>query len=304
MIDVKTIYRKSKDANHLLGLYSTHQDYDMLIDYDCDLRDAETGETIIKFRKNVIDKNLITNAFKAVESHTQKISTLRRPYGHSNEHHKTHSNVIGYYVDNIGNNTVRKRHNLYKPFRSNISRWSLAHQQEFDNDVKPMLLRLTELYKQLWESMYNPHMIEARRTEFSIEDTPFSTITINRDWKSFYHKDKKNSPIGVGNLVVYEGSKYEGGFLVFPNYRVAVDVRMGDVLFMNQFKIHGNTDIIKEREDVIGRLSFVSYLHDGLIKDLVHNPSLAQYGQYLYELNEIQRGLSPPCQNPRRRSRR
>jgi hypothetical protein len=55
---------------------------------------------------------------------------------------------------------------------------------------------------------------------------------------------------------------------------------------MNQFCLHGNTPIIKENPDSIGRVSFVTYLHNGLMEDLKNNPTIADYYRYLYEIDE------------------
>lgn len=51
------------------------------------------------------------------------------------------------------------------------------------------------------------------------------------------------------------------GLLVFPQHRVAVDIREGDVLFMQAHRdIHGNTPIVGDGK----RLSIVTYLKHGL----------------------------------------
>ena len=59
--------------------------------------------------------------------------------------------------------------------------------------------------------------------------------------------------------------KYTGGYLVFPEYRVAVNVRPGDLLLVNNHEIiHGNTPI--ETYDDGERISLVCYLREGMLE--------------------------------------
>ena len=92
-------------------------------------------------------------------------------------------------------------------------------------------------------------------------DTVFTTITVNRNWRTACHKDAGDYPQGFGNLVVLEGGAYKGGYTGFPKYRVAVDVREGDFLAMDVHQWHCNTEI-----EAVGseyeRISVVSYARE------------------------------------------
>ena len=61
------------------------------------------------------------------------------------------------------------------------------------------------------------------------------------------------------NLAVIEHGKYTGGETCFPQYGIGVNVRGGDVLFMDVHQPHGNLPINKKTEDTT-RLSIVCYL--------------------------------------------
>jgi hypothetical protein len=60
-------------------------------------------------------------------------------------------------------------------------------------------------------------------------------------------------------LEVIERGKYTGGETCFPQYGIGVNVRSGDVLFMDVQHPHGNMPINKETEEAI-RLSIICYL--------------------------------------------
>ena len=46
-----------------------------------------------------------------------------------------------------------------------------------------------------------------------------------------------------------EENKYHGGYFVLPQYRVAIDMRHGDILVCNVHEWHGNTALYETEED-------------------------------------------------------
>ena len=75
------------------------------------------------------------------------------------------------------------------------------------------------------------HKIQHKRaheTPFVIDNTAFSTVTINYNWRTALHKDAGDLREGYGNLVVLEEGDYEGGSTGFPQFGICVDVREGD----------------------------------------------------------------------------
>jgi hypothetical protein len=82
-----------------------------------------------------------------------------------------------------------------------------------------------------------------RENGWGLGATVFTTVTVNRNYRTAVHKDAGDYPRGYGNLSVIEGDPYEGGYTGFPKYRVAVDVRTGDFLAMNVHEWHGNTEM-------------------------------------------------------------
>ena len=118
----------------------------------------------------------------------------------------------------------------------------------------------------------------SKTPDFQILDTAFSTATINYNWQTALHRDAGDFEEGFGNLVILEDPgkermKWKGGFLGFPQYKVAVDVRNGDYLAMDVHQWHANTEIIpidkshhSKAELEHARLSIVSYLRKNMIK--------------------------------------
>jgi hypothetical protein len=68
---------------------------------------------------------------------------------------------------------------------------------------------------------------------------------------------------GFGVLTVLHAGTYTGGHLVFPKYRVAVDLRTGGVLLADVHEAHGNTPLIGTPGSFV-RLSLVCYYRAGM----------------------------------------
>ena len=123
-----------------------------------------------------------------------------------------------------------------------------------------MVQDIDRLYRKLIPKEYGAQRKKADETHFKIPKTAFTTVTTNVNYQTTVHTDKGDDSEGFGNLAVIErGSHYSGGETCFPQYGLGVDVRTGDVLFMDVHQPHANLPIKKEGEDSI-RLSIVCYL--------------------------------------------
>ena len=66
-------------------------------------------------------------------------------------------------------------------------------------------------------------------------------------------------------LTLSNDGRYTGGYLIFPQIRVAVNVRPGDLLLVNNHEvIHGNTPIVCEEGSE--RVSLVVYLREKMLE--------------------------------------
>jgi hypothetical protein len=131
-------------------------------------------------------------------------------------------------------------------------------------------------FKKLVPEAYIKQYEQASMTpEYQILDTAFSTATINYNWQTALHRDVGDFEDGFGNLVILEDPRHdrhtwEEGYLGFPQYKVAVDVRNGDFLAMDVHQWHSNTPIKMDNTNGTrlepARLSVVSYLRKNMVK--------------------------------------
>ena len=102
--------------------------------------------------------------------------------------------------------------------------------------------------------------------KFVIEGTPFTTVTVNKTFRTAAHRDAGDFTEGMSNLLTLSNDgRYTGGYLIFPEIRVAVNVRPGDLLLVNNHEvIHGNTPIVCEEGSE--RVSLVVYLREKMLE--------------------------------------
>lgn len=157
----------------------------------------------------------------------------------------SNSSIVG-YIDNI-------RHN--EPCR--LTAFSRKYFQKY-NDGIPFIQEIDNAFRENVPDAWKLQRDEAMITNFHIENTAFSTVTVNYNFRTALHKDTGDFEEGFGNLVVCQ-KDISGGWLLFPRYKVGIIPYNGDFIAMDVHEWHCNSDIIKENENAY-RLSFVCYL--------------------------------------------
>lgn len=132
----------------------------------------------------------------------------------------------------------------------------------------PFLQALDRGFKELlpWRWGNQKEAADKLDKRFLVPDTVFTTITVNKSFRTACHRDAGDLNEGLSNLLVVGKGDYTGGYLVFPEYRVAVNVRPGDLLLVNNHEIiHGNTEIKLSSEDS-ERISLVCYFREKMLE--------------------------------------
>ena len=139
----------------------------------------------------------------------------------------------------------------------------------------PFLQSLATGFRSLLPVRYSAQMKAASKLDkrFLVPETPFTTITVNKTFRTAAHYDAGDYTEGLSNLLTLSNDgKYTGGYLIAPEYRVAVNVRPGDLLLINNHEVmHGNTPIVCEEGSE--RISLVCYFREKML----------ELGSYEYE---------------------
>ena len=87
----------------------------------------------------------------------------------------------------------------------------------------------------------------------------FTTVTVNINFQTACHQDAGDLAEGFGVMTCTRAGEYTGGYLVLPQYRVAVDYGTTDVLFADVHLWHGNTAMKRVGNSLFNRITCVHY---------------------------------------------
>lgn len=128
--------------------------------------------------------------------------------------------------------------------------------------IIPMIKKLDSMYANFTPENHAEQLALARLTpDYQIDDTAFSTVTVNYNWRTACHKDSGDYHNGYSVIIVAEEGKYKGGYLGYPKFGVCVDVRNGDFILKDPHQYHCNTEIIPITNDYT-RLSMIFYYRE------------------------------------------
>ena len=290
-----------------------------LVKEDTDVYYNDNGiyKLLLKFRKNVISDDLIDIGWQSYKDlakpsrgrgasagpinssglywskrdlvDTKKWSTGYMIKGKKSKmkvNNQVASNPVGFYE--ASNNFSKLPCRLTHFTRCNFKKY---------NEGLPFIQRIDQLFQEL---IPNAHMKQLERANltnnFKIPNTSFSTVTINRNFRTALHKDAGDFKGGFGNLTVIERGKYHGGYTVFPQFGIGIDLRNNDFVAMDVHQWHSNTELYETESDKLfnstlksefndnseigtagiyekyTRLSFVCYLREKIIKCDNDNP--------------------------------
>lgn len=151
--------------------------------------------------------------------------------------------------------------------------WTAANREKFEMAL-PLMECASGIFKSELPIRYAGQMDAASKldAEFRIGQTPYTTVTINKSFRTACHRDAGDLcddgtqavPRGFSSLtVVTNGKDFDGFYLCFPQYRVACNVKNGDFIMMDAHKIHGNVPLISS-DPGFERLSLVFYYREAM----------------------------------------
>jgi len=121
--------------------------------------------------------------------------------------------------------------------RKNLEKWQ---------SLFPLFEEMSGWFKSWVPDRYaeQNHVVMDTHPDWVIPNTVFTTITINNSYSTGVHTDKGDLDEGFSCLAVARRGTYRGGYLTFPEYRLAVDMQDGDLMLMDAHDWHGNTQMI------------------------------------------------------------
>jgi hypothetical protein len=258
----------NEEISHLSNTHINPSQIEFIISDDANVYD-KNGELILLFRKKKLSLDKINLFYDNVKSFASShFSTSRgmtsggiKGKSTLKDNPRIKTNIIGYF-----NRFTPTQHKLIKTsgitFDLNIrqTHFMMKYPDKFERTL-PLLQEINDLYKKYVPINYSLQKKKADETPFTIPNTAFTTATLNLNFCTTIHRDMGDDKEGFGNLAVIERGTYKGGETCFPQFGFGVDVRTGDILFMNVHQWHGNLSIEPENNEV-QRLSIVAYLRE------------------------------------------
>lgn len=245
----------------LKGTFLGEDSYDLLVTEDADGYDLN-GKLLFRYRKGAMPLEVIRSGYEAfkssIRSTTMRITASggRKQFytradgtkSNTKVGNSVETSVVG-YIDASGKVPYCRKTAFTKDYF-----------RKFSAGV-PFIKHVDGLYKDLCPEHYERQMNIAKATDinYRIEDTSFTTVTVNKNFRTAVHKDAGDYPGGFGNLCVYREGSWGGAYFCLPEFRVAIDMQNTDMLFVDVHRWHGNTPF--HGEEYL-RVSFVMYYRE------------------------------------------
>jgi hypothetical protein len=133
-----------------------------------------------------------------------------------------------------------------------VSAWTRDHTAAA-SALLPIFTAMLDEYARVAPKEY---ALQKTRCKQRFLDLPFSSAALNCNLRTGLHKDRNDLPGTMGIMLVAGDDKVRGHELVFPEYGIAVDVRVGDVLVFDSRLWHANAKATNRAYD---RRSLVMY---------------------------------------------
>lgn len=137
--------------------------------------------------------------------------------------------------------------------------WNMHNPDKFEK-LFPMLQEASALFETHVPDRFANQLGYVKRTHehWIIPDTVYSSLTINKNFRTAAHLDAGDLPEGFSNMIVIREGLLAGGNLVLPNWRLAVELDTCDLILFDAHEYHGNTQIVPISKGAV-RCSIVCY---------------------------------------------
>ena len=200
----------------------------------------EKGEILLVFLKNVIPQNIALEAYKSFRKATYLSNNRGQAAGPLPPELKMGDKIDGLTVGKIQGNRFYplkkdgtlsnspKAKAVYSSIVGYADRYSRIPycrtteftRKYFDEYKKtlPYVKYIGDLFKKYIPERYHAQKEAWEKTheDFKIPQTPFTTITVNKNFRTACHYDAGDLKAGFGNLGVLQAGDYTGAYTILP----------------------------------------------------------------------------------------
>lgn len=215
-----------------------------------------SGEPLCIYLPKAIPEELCDMAYPIL--HPIQSASNARSYASGSQPKKINNQVVYREVKSTIIGNIEPMGGGRHPF-CRTTAWTGRNTEEF-KALYPLFEAVGNYFKEYVPHRYQKQMERIHKTDMDwrIGNTPFTTMTVNNNYPTGVHTDKGDLEEGFSCLMSLRKGEYTGGSLVFPEYRVGVNMSQGDLILMDAHQWHGNTNIVKHSDDA-ERISLVLY---------------------------------------------
>ena len=255
-----------KQASKLKTKFLNNTHYNQLITSDCDAYDNH-GNLLFRIRKNAIPLEVLKKGVNSFKDSIEVTESRGAASGSSHKRIRKDGSVSNITVGNkVNSGSVGYMDSGAMVKYCRKTAFARNYFDKFKQGI-PFVEFIDQKYKELCPEHYakQKSIADGTNRNYIIGNTSFTTVTVNKNFRTACHQDAGDFSDGFGNLIVYREGDYNGGYFVMPEFGVAVDLHNTDLLFADVHKLHGNTEIIDATDDWL-RISFVMYYRENMIK--------------------------------------
>lgn len=238
-----------------------------IIDHDADGYDLQ-GNLLFRFRKNILPLEVLKQGVDNFEYSIELTEGRGITSGSSHKRIRKDGSVSKITVGNkvLSGNVGFMDKNAMVPY-CRMTAFGRKHFKKFKDGI-PFVQAIDKLYAELCPTYYatQKKYAEGTNQNYVIGGTTFTTVTVNKNFRTALHKDSGDLPQGFGNLIAYREGNWTGSYFTLPEFGLGVDLQNGDVLFVDVHKWHCNTPYV-DFDEAKGdkRISFVIYYREQML---------------------------------------
>ncbi len=246
--------------------------FDHLVKEDTDVYKPD-GSVLLKYRANIVPTNFCQAAFSCLQAvpHTPVSNRMTAGLGKAvqrtrEDGTKSHTNAINpteYPELKDTSSSIIGNFDRYARFPfCRQTAFNLTHPKKFAT-MLPYLQFVDRIFAKEIPDRHMNQMEAVKRTHpnWVIHGTCFTTITVNKNWQTRVHIDAGDFKEGFGLLAAFRAGHFGGCYLVFPQFRVAVDMQTAGLLLCDVHEMHGNTALTGTK-GLFERISIVLYYRE------------------------------------------
>ncbi len=261
------------DVDHLAGHKLTSEHYDFLVggEHACDVYKPD-GSPLVKYRPGWFNAKLCQSVMPACRKAARTTNNRGLSAGMLEGEHTTRSRVRKDGKLSRTNHALPVASGIIGFFDRN-PRFPFCRQTSFNMSEAASWKRFLP-YIERADAGFREHMPDrwqaqkeyAMRTspDWVIPQSTFTTVTVNRNFQTATHKDAGDLKAGFGVMSCLRNDRFDGAYLVFPAFRVAVDFAHGSLCLADVHEWHSNTAISNMR---LGyeRMTLIFYYRENMV---------------------------------------